>query len=68
MMCSLIKLCRVSLNIKCEGNFIELAHKKTKNEVLNDLDSQKLIVSPYNSPYICLLKIYESLVVFFIVA
>ncbi len=67
-MCFLIKLCMVSFNLKCEGNFIELAYKKIKNGVLNDLDSQKIIVPPYDNPYICLLKFYEPPVVFFIVA
>ncbi len=58
--------CRVSLNTKCEGNFIELEYRKTKNGVVNDLDSQKLIVSRYDNPYFFLLKICEPLVVFFL--
>jgi hypothetical protein len=46
----------------CEGNSIELKYKKTKSGVLNNLDSQKF-VSSYDNPYICLLKIYEPLIV-----
>jgi hypothetical protein len=53
-LCFLIEFCKVSLNTKCEGNFIKLENKNIKNWVLNDLDSQKLIVSLYDNPYICL--------------